>query len=451
MEPVFQVRCQPRLEEAAPDLAVARRISHDVREAVLVDEALELLHADRDRLLDVNRQVVESIVETLWLEDRVDEGDRPPLAADRAGAEADERAIGLLLERREVRDGTDVLLPPRRAQHAQEVLAEPLRVLELLDAPRAQLAREHEHPSRHQPRREVIALRMKDQRRVRDLGEDVLHLVHVAGATDLRPIRETKDEVPEAEIVAQEVADVSEDVRRALVGERDVELVGPGRGTGLGGLEQDRQVGHREAPRPGHQLEARLRIDLTAARKPNVRDHREQVVAVVLERADRLLEVDRQEDLGTRAHPHALVQVIDALGHQRTRLSDQLEIEQREEHRVVADRVLDHHHHPHAGGRVVVEVPAVLDQLDRRDQHARISGPEKDGVEPGRAGAEVRQLSVCEGEEHQGERRELRLHGGGEAERVTVGEVHHRDDQIEPPLPQQLDRHDGVVGADDGR
>ena len=338
------------------------------------------------------------------------------------------------------------------AQRSEQEGAQFLGCAEVADPPRPQAARQVELAARDQPVGKVVALGVEDQRADVDPRDAFLQFAEIVRAHQLGPARQAEDEVAEAEVAVDEGAELGQQLRRLLVQE--------GRAAGrdrlglalVGRLQQDRQVGDLllDAAR---QLDAGVAVRAPAARKADVRDHAQQVVAVALVEADRVFEVLRQQDLRARPHAHPPRRGVDALRHQRRGLAHDLGVHQRQVGRVEAHRVLDQDDHPHADLLGVVDdVHLVLDQLDDGQEHLRFAVPDEDVVK-GLAGVVARafEFAVVKGQQHHRDVRPQRLGLAAERRGVDVAERAQHDDQLEVRRLERRERASAGIHAADRR
>ena len=281
-----------------------------------------------------------------------------------------------------------------------------------------------------------------DQRLLGNRLELVHQLPQVAGAIDLLAAGGAEDEVAEAQGVAQEVADPLQELVRALVDERRLHPGGELPVLRLGGLQEHRQVA-LGAPRSADEVEPRGVVDLAAAGNPDVADQRQDVLAVALVELHAFLVGRRQEDLRPRLHVHLALDLVQAFGVERQGLGDQLVVEQAEERRVVGGRVLDHQDHPQVPVLdVEVQVLAVFDVFDDRQQDLRVAAPQEGAVDRPAVDrpARIVELPAVEGEEHHRPAGAQLLDPAAEGVDVHVRQAGHRQHQVEAAHLEHLDR-----------
>ena len=258
-------------------------------------------------------------------------------------------------------------------------------------------------------------------------------------------MRKTKS--PKPELQAQELAEVGEQRRRALVEEAGAHrrrALDPHAG---GGLQQHRQLGVVPA-RVAGEGEAGALVEHAAARQPQVADHRHDVAAVALEERHPLLPGRRVQHLRPRLHVQLARHLVHPFRVERVRLLHQLLVEHAEERRVVARRILEDEDRAHVGGGdVVVDVLAVLDRLDDGEQDLGVAAPQEGGVERlaverRRAGrsAGLAERRAVEGEQHHRPSGPQGLDLPPQPLRRHVGQRRGGEHEVEPPLPQQRHR-----------
>jgi hypothetical protein len=252
------------------------------------------------------------------------------------------------------------------------------------------------------------------------------------------------------------VTQVGEQGRRTLEQERRAGRLRVGRVIGPRRLEQDRDVRPRHAD-AAREVEPGLDRQLAVGGELDVRDHAEDVLLERGERVPRILVRAAQDDLGTRPHPHDLVRDVHALGHQPTRVVEQLGVDRRQERRVVPDVVLDQDDDldPHRLG-VVDDVAAIFDVLDDREQDPRVALPDEGSLDR-REIVVAGELADVAGVEREQDHRDVAaqlLDPARQLGAVHVGEVEPADDQVEPTagLAQHLERlgtrrHRGQAGS----
>ena len=323
---------------------------------------------------------------------------------------------------------------------------------EVLDLPRPQAVGQVELRPRLEPVREVVPLAVVPDALGRDGPEHLLEALQVGGTPDLRPVGQAEDEVAEAEVPRHEVPQLVQEERRLLQREGGAGLPGESLVLGPGRLEHDRHVG-RVGLDPARQLHPGERLERAVARELDVGDHSEDVLVVAREGVPGLLPGPAEEDLRAGPQAQQLLREVDPLRHERVRVTPDLRVDDRKERGVVADAVLDEEDRLHARLLGVVrDVPAVLDELDDREEDPHVALPEEDAVQlPGVvAGREVGQRARVVGEErHRGPPSAELPDSASELERAHVADVEGRDDEVEVRL--DLEEREGLRSGRDAR
>ena len=134
------------------------------------------------------------------------------LSAQRTAADLEEEGL-VRLERRRVEfaDQDLALLAAIFGDGFDQVATQVLGIGEVGDLARPQLLRQRELGARHQPVREVVALRVIGDALCRDRGQLRLQRIQVAGAANFGLlVRQAKDEVAETDLLGQDVAQVAQ-------------------------------------------------------------------------------------------------------------------------------------------------------------------------------------------------------------------------------------------------
>ena len=370
----------------------------------------------------------------------VQEGDPARLAAQRAVAQPLEQGPAAGGPGREVgHDAAPGALHALR-QAAHQVRADGLQRGEVGHLERPQAVGQLELAARHEPVGEVVALGVVAQGGDRDALEALHELAHVGGPGHLAAVGQAEDERAEAQVVGQEAAQRLHQRRGVLGHELHPQLVRLPGEIALGRLQQHRQV-RAAGAEAAHQLQARLGIERVGAGEAGVADDPDHVVLVALEERQGRLEVLGVQDLRPGAGLGRALQAVQALGHERLRLLQELRVELRQEGGVVADGVLDHQDGAHPGrADVALGVGLVLDRLGDGQQDARVAVPHEHAVQAARPdlALQVGQIGALEAQHHHPLPGDPALDLLAEGDHLAAGLAGHHQHQVEGPLGQQL-------------
>ena len=321
-----------------------------------------------------------------------------------------------------------------------------LRAREVADLQRLQFRGQHDLGAGHEPAGEVVAPGVVVHTLVRKGGQQLFHGAQVRGAGDFAAVvRVAEDEVPEAEVLHEEVMDLGVQGRGVLVDEDRRDMASPLAVGFLRAQVEQRQVRVLRADRL-EQGEARLFVHDTVAREAHVGEHAQEVGLVAPVELHGLFVGFRHQDLRPGAHAEDAVLVVDRLLHGGLGLGDDLLVENGQERRVVDGRILHHDDDPHLGPLGVVgHVHAVLEVLDEGQQQVGVALPHVDAVNGLAVGGFVVE-HVLPRLVHQQEHRQLReVVLDRAAQHVGVRVVHqrHGDHEVELLAPQGVERLGG--------
>ena len=289
---------------------------------------------------------------------------------------------------------------------------------------------------------------MVEHRLARNYKDVVLQLLQVADTHDfLARLRVTEDEVAEAHVLLEDVAQVDAHLLRVLVDE--VEALGLSllAVLALGTFHDERHklVASTNGPQ---QLQSSLGILLNARQafagtrravgglhgEAHIADDAEHVVVKLFVDGPCLLVATCQHHFWTATHTHRGRVRVQGLCGEVLTLDEQVVIEVREDGRIEADAVLDEEDELYARLlNVVLEVHAVLDELDDGEDEIGVSEPAEHIVEH-------RQVFVLHAtgdamrewrKHHATHLRVFGLDLPGHGERVVVGITRHRDDEVD--------------------
>ena len=166
----------------------------------------------------------------------------------------------------------------------------------------------------------------------------------------------------------------------------------------------------------------------------HIADDAEHVVVELFVDGPCLLVAACQHHFWSAAHTHCCRVRVQGLSGEVLTLDEQVVIEVREDGRIEADAVLDEEDELYARLlNVVLEVHAVLDELDDGEDEVGVAEPAEDVVEDGHVLVlHAAGDAVAEGgEHHAGHVGPEGLHLAGHLEGVVVGIAGHTDDQVD--------------------
>ena len=273
---------------------------------------------------------------------------------------------------------------------------------------------------------------------VRDGGEDALGPVQVAGAGGLLAGHGIgDDEVAETEFPADEFRQVVVEGLGPLDEEAGLQGFGHRPHAFLRGLHQDGHLGVVLADHPA-QVDARVQLLLRGLVAPvqdeaDVGDDAQHVALVFLVQGHGVVVVRGHQDLRAGPLAEALLALVEGVPDGFAVLQEDEAVQFGEVDGVEADRVLHQEDALHAVLQDVHgRVPAVLQELDDRDDQVRGVVPAEDAVEM----AQVVTLHLLVdllregGQEDDGGVRVDGLDALGEVEHIHLAHVVHRDDQV---------------------
>src|SRR5579862_6610026 len=164
-------------------------------------------------------------------------------AAQRAGSDPQEARFRRL-ERisLEIADQYLVLLAPVVVDGIDQVAAKVFRAIEVGYLAGPKFGRQGKFRTRHQPMREVIALRVIHKAVGGDGFQRLLQFVQILGAADLALVGHTKDEIAESERISQNAPQIFQQRWRSLAEKRVSFCMGPRTKLGPAGLQHYRHV-----------------------------------------------------------------------------------------------------------------------------------------------------------------------------------------------------------------
>src|SRR5213592_2930431 len=356
-------------------------VEREAAELIALEKVIEDVGPEHHGRRHGDADVAKSLRHPRPVEQEVDEGQAPRLAAERSAANAAEWRRRTERRSIEVDDDAALGLLAVVADRAQHLEAEVRDRVEVGNLARPQLVRERELRSRLEPPRKMIALRVIGDALGRQRGQAVFQLTEVARAADLAAIRHAEDEIAEPEMLHHEATQLLQERRRVLDekgradGARQRLILDAAR------LQHHRHVGlaYTDTLR---EIETGIAGNLPVTGKFDVRNHAQNVLFVIDEVLPGLLVRPAQQDLRLRLHPHQLVREIHALRHQAVGVVHQLGVNGRQERRVVADVVFDDQNGLHTElARIVHDIPPSLDVLDDSGDQTDVALPQEHAIE----------------------------------------------------------------------
>ncbi|MEJ2719993.1 MAG: hypothetical protein P8181_02465 [bacterium] len=258
----------------------------------------------------------------------------------------------------------------------------------------------------------------------------------VRRAADLGAVGKPEHEIPKAEVVFHERAQIVEQRRRVLEQERHAELIGQHFVRRIARLEQNRDVGMRGPDRLG-KPDPRLRILGTRSRKLDIGDHAEYVLVEFFEVRPRFFVSAAQENLRPRPPPQEFVRRVDPFGDQALRVTHQLGIDDRKIRRIEPDAVLDEDDRLHADEvGVLLDIEPVFHEFDDGEQNPEVAAPDEHLVEIRHVvfGHQVVEGARVVGEQHDGNIFDASFRLARKIDRLHILQTQRRDDEVEPLL-----------------
>ncbi len=203
-------------------------------------------------------------------------------ASERTGTDPEEaRLRGLERVRLEVTDQDLVLLTAVVVDGLDQITAQVLRAVEVRHFARPEFGSQRKFRARHQPVREVIALRMVQQALGGQHLQGLFQFVQILGAANFLLVGHAEDKITEAELIGQNAPQIFQQrgrpftQERVPLGMRARTKFGPAR------LENNRNV-RCQAPDHASQLETSFGTELAFPGEFHIRDQAENVVPILL-------------------------------------------------------------------------------------------------------------------------------------------------------------------------
>ena len=446
LEVAVDLRRQLVRQAGLDHLGIVQVGQHLLAQRPLVQERVEHVRADDGGGRHADDGAREPVVQPVAVQQRVDEGQPAPLAAERTAADAHERAERVEVAAREVGHHPALALGAEARDGLHQELAQLLDVAELGHLARPDRRGQLELGARAQPVREVVVRGVVLHRLARDRAQQPDHGLEVGRAPHLGAVRQAEHELAETEVVQHEAPQVLQQRARALLDEAGPHAVRHRRQVGVRRLQHRRRV-RVHVLDAADELQPGVLARRALPREAPVGDHAQQRVLVAGVETPGFLEGAGQQDLRPRAQPQQPVAQVDALGHQRLGLLEDLAVEQRQVRRIEADRVLDQQDAPHvAVARVVRHVALVLAVLDDGQQQPHVAVPQEGAVDAALAVGvlQVLQLARAEGQRVDGHVGHPAADAPGQLGRRHVPQPRHGHHHVVAVGLQQLD---GLVAA----
>ena len=320
------------------------------------------------------------------LQDVVDEGQSAPLAAEAAVADAGE--VGVLVEPLplEYRHHALVLHPAVCHDGIQYYLPVCVHVLQAVPRDVLQELGDGEQGAACQPAAHVVVADVVEQALSGHRHDVVLQVLEVVQPYHLlHRVGVAEDEVAEAEELQHEVPEVEVHLLRVLVYEMCLALACQFLAVALRRVHDEGDVGVVAAYR-AEQLEAGFLV-LCAALvhgEAAVADDTQRVVRELGIQGPRLVVVACQHYLGPSPHAQCLKARVQGLGRKLQALLQHELVQAWQYAAVEAYAVLHYQYHLHSrAAYVVLQVQAVLNQLDDGQQELGVAQPAEDVLEGG--------------------------------------------------------------------
>ena len=439
VEEGLQVADEPHgeacVEEVGEDVLVGDVAERKLVEVVGVHELVEDVGAEHDGLGDADGDAFLFVEVGVASEQMVDEGEAATFPSEAALADAGEVAV--LVEALALEDCHDALVlhPAVGDDGVEDDGAVGVDVLQAVPGDALQEFGDGEEGTRGEPAADVVVRDVVEQAARGQRHDVVLQVLQVVQACHLlHRVGVAEDEVAEAEVVAQVVAQVDVDLLGVLVDEAGVTFLCQACLVRLAGVEDEGDVGVA-GPYGAEQLEAGLLVLLSAGHhgEAAVADDAQRVVGEAVVEQPCLLVVAGQDYLGPPSHAQHLEACVEGLGGELQALLQHELVERGQDAGVEAYAVLHDEQHLHAGRPyVVLQVHAVLHQLDDGEQQFRVAEPAEDVLED----AQVLVLhaacdAVAEGREHHdGHGGVVELDVAGDVEDAVVLGGRHADDEV---------------------
>ena len=320
----------------------------------------------------------------------------------------------------------------------------------------ADRGRQREQTTRIEPLREVVLRGVILEHRVGDVGNQLLHIAQILGATDEGAVRWVLEyEIAKGKFALDIVGQLLVQRLRSLVDESHTKLLCVSLETLLGRLQQN---GHQRIVVANQAAEVDACVLLLVRRtigrverKSDVRDDTQQVVFVALVDPHGVLVVGCQQDLRTGTLTQNLLLLVVGIFQELTILQQHKFVDRGQVGRVVADRVLDQQNRLHATlQNILVGIHSVLDELDDGDDQVGIAVPAEDVVESRAILLLDTAIDILReaGQQHHGHLRIALLDDAREGKHVGLTHVVHRQNEVETTLRlQSLQRLRGRTDA----